>query len=60
VTLFIGKRKLILRPEELKAYRAERGRKGTLLPRGLQHVDRIEVNDPLAISGQDEGDASEQ
>jgi len=30
------------------------------LPRGLQHVDRIEVNDPLAISGQDEGDASEQ
>jgi topoisomerase-4 subunit A len=60
VTLFIGKRKLILRPEELKAYRAERGRKGMLLPRGLQHVDRIEVNDPLAISGQDEGDASEQ
>ncbi len=49
VTLFVGKRKLTLRPEELQKFRAERGRKGTLLPRGLQRVDRVEVDDPLAV-----------
>ncbi|MEA9390483.1 DNA topoisomerase IV subunit A [Acerihabitans sp. TG2] len=48
VTLFVGKRKLTLRAEELQKYRAERGRKGTLLPRGLQRIDRVEVDDPLA------------
>lgn len=52
-TLYVGKRKLTLRPEDLQKYRAERGRKGTLLPRGLQRIDRIEVDDPLAAADPD-------
>ncbi|MEQ9898475.1 DNA topoisomerase IV subunit A [Pectobacterium punjabense] len=45
VTLYFGKRKLVLRPNELQKYQGERGRKGTLL-RGLQRIDRIEVDAP--------------
>ncbi|MEC5342542.1 DNA topoisomerase IV subunit A [Brenneria populi] len=45
VTLYFGKRKLILRPNELQKYQSERGRKGTLL-RGLQRIDRIDVDAP--------------
>ncbi|MEQ1975764.1 DNA topoisomerase IV subunit A [Xenorhabdus sp. SGI240] len=43
ITLYFGKRKLLLRPEELQKFRAERGRKGASLPRGLQRVERIDV-----------------
>ncbi|MGL5727466.1 MAG: DNA topoisomerase IV subunit A, partial [Plesiomonas sp.] len=46
VTLHVGKRKLTIKPDDLSKFRAERGRKGTLLPRGLQKVDLIEVNLP--------------
>ncbi|MCX8957899.1 DNA topoisomerase IV subunit A [Erwinia psidii] len=46
VTLHVGKRKLTLRPEDLQKFRAERGRKGTQLPRGLQRIDRVEVDVP--------------
>ncbi|WP_034943361.1 DNA topoisomerase IV subunit A [Erwinia oleae] len=46
LTLFVGKRKLTLRPEELQKFRAERGRRGTLLPRGLQRIDRVEIDAP--------------
>ncbi|WP_067706234.1 MULTISPECIES: DNA topoisomerase IV subunit A [unclassified Erwinia] len=46
ITLHAGKRKLKVRPEELEKFRAERGRRGTLLPRGLQNVERIEVDAP--------------
>lgn len=46
ITLHVGKRKLTLRPEDLQKFRAERGRKGTLLPRGLQRIDRVEVDMP--------------
>ncbi|CDM88037.1 DNA topoisomerase IV subunit A [Xenorhabdus bovienii] len=46
ITLYFGKRKLLLRPEDLQKFRAERGRKGTSLPRGLQRVERIEVGMP--------------
>lgn len=48
VTLHVGKRKLTLRPEDLQKFRAERGRKGTLLPRGLQRIDKIDVDLPKA------------
>ncbi|MBV7693359.1 DNA topoisomerase IV subunit A [Limnobaculum sp. M2-1] len=48
VTLHVGKRKLQLRPEDLQKFRAERGRKGTLLPRGLQRIDNIDVETPPA------------
>jgi len=46
VTLHVGKRKLTLRPEDLQKFRAERGRKGTSLPRGLQRIDRVEIDAP--------------
>lgn len=46
LTLHVGKRKLKLRPEDLQKFRAERGRKGTLLPRGLQRIDRVELDIP--------------
>ncbi|MDX7990510.1 DNA topoisomerase IV subunit A [Xenorhabdus sp. Reich] len=46
ITLYFGKRKLQLRPEDLQKFRAERGRKGTGLPRGLQRVERVEVEMP--------------
>ncbi|NAT76406.1 DNA topoisomerase IV subunit A [Dickeya dadantii] len=50
VTLYAGKRKYSLRPEELQKYQASRGCKGTALPRGLQRVDRIEVDAPAGIA----------
>ncbi|PKE29283.1 DNA topoisomerase IV subunit A [Rahnella sp. AA] len=50
ITLHVGKRKLLLRPEDLQKFRAERGRKGTLLPRGLQRIDRVEVDAPARTS----------
>ncbi|MBE0148151.1 DNA topoisomerase IV subunit A [Serratia sp. PL7] len=50
ITLHVGKRKLKLRPEDLQKFRAERGRKGTLLPRGLQRIDRVEVDMPERAS----------
>ncbi|MFO6300333.1 DNA topoisomerase IV subunit A [Rahnella selenatireducens] len=53
ITLHVGKRKLVIRPEELQKFRAERGRKGTLLPRGLQRVDRVEVDAPVRAAGGD-------
>ncbi|WP_038835957.1 DNA topoisomerase IV subunit A, partial [Yersinia pestis] len=46
ITLHFGKRKLTLRPEDLQKFRAERGRKGSPLPRGLQRIDRIDVDAP--------------
>ncbi|PHM66475.1 DNA gyrase subunit A [Xenorhabdus stockiae] len=47
ITLYFGKRKLQLQPEELQKFRAERGRKGTALPRGLQRVERVEIETKL-------------
>ncbi|MDB1122972.1 DNA topoisomerase IV subunit A [Vibrio algarum] len=43
VTLHAGKRKLGLKPADLENYRGERGRRGGLLPRGLQRVTNIEI-----------------
>ncbi len=50
ITLYFGKRKLTLRPEDLQKFRAERGRKGTPLPRGLQRIERVQVETPSAIA----------
>ncbi|WP_375321704.1 DNA topoisomerase IV subunit A [Aliivibrio logei] len=44
ITLYAGKRKLGLKPSDLDNFRGERGRRGSLLPRGLQRVTRIDVN----------------
>ncbi len=44
ITLYAGKRKLGLKPADLDNFRGERGRRGNLLPRGLQRVTRVEVD----------------
>ena len=43
VTLHAGKRKLTLKASDIAHYRGERGRRGNKLPRGLQRVDRVEI-----------------
>ncbi|SHH95068.1 DNA topoisomerase IV subunit A [Ferrimonas marina] len=43
ITLWAGKRKLTLKPDDLAHYLGERGRRGNKLPRGLQRVDRVEI-----------------
>ncbi|NLJ93624.1 MAG: DNA topoisomerase IV subunit A [Aeromonadales bacterium] len=50
VTLYAGKRKLTLKPSDLAHYQGERGRRGALLPRGLQRVDSLEVEEMTAPS----------
>ncbi len=43
VVLYAGKRKLTLSQKDIEHYRGERGRRGSKLPRGLQRVDRVDV-----------------
>ena len=43
IILYAGKRKLGLKAEDLANFRGERGRRGGLLPRGLQRVSEIEI-----------------
>ncbi|AOW81731.1 DNA topoisomerase IV subunit A [Vibrio mimicus] len=43
ITLYAGKRKLGLKVSDLDNFRGERGRRGGLLPRGLQRVTAIEI-----------------
>lgn len=43
ITLHAGKRKLGLKVSDLDNFRGERGRRGALLPRGLQRVTAIEI-----------------
>jgi topoisomerase-4 subunit A len=45
VTLYCGKRSLTLRPADLDIYAGERGRRGRLLPRGFQRVERLVVGE---------------
>ncbi|MDI6935588.1 DNA topoisomerase IV subunit A, partial [Serratia sp. Se-PFBMAAmG] len=45
ITLYVGKRKLIMRDEDLQKVRADRGRRGSV-SRGLQRIDSVEVNAP--------------
>ncbi len=45
----MGKRKIKLRPEELQKVTGERGRRGTLM-RGLQKIDKIDIDSPLRPS----------
>ncbi|MEZ9410125.1 DNA topoisomerase IV subunit A [Vibrio lentus] len=46
LTIYAGKRKLGLKQSDLENFRGERGRRGGLLPRGLQRVTRIDIEDP--------------
>ncbi|MFC5078689.1 DNA topoisomerase 4 subunit A [Vibrio thalassae] len=50
ITLYAGKRKLGLKPADLDNFRGERGRRGGLLPRGLQRVTRIEIDSGDMVS----------
>ena len=50
LVIHAGKRYLMLKPADLQHYRAERGRRGNKLPRGFQHVQRIEVKPKNARS----------
>ena len=43
VVLHAGKRKLTLTDKDLEHYQGERGRRGSKLPRGLQRVDKVEI-----------------
>jgi topoisomerase IV subunit A len=45
VTLLVGKRKQRFTSTDLEKFMAERGQRGTLLPRGIQRVERIEVDE---------------
>ncbi|MGF1741273.1 DNA topoisomerase IV subunit A [Vibrio profundum] len=47
LTLYAGKRKLGLKDSDLDSFRGERGRRGGLLPRGLQKVTRVDVDSPI-------------
>jgi len=49
VTLHAGKRKLTLKSSDIEHYRGERGRRGNKLPRGLQRVDRVDVESPVMV-----------
>ncbi|MBJ3814209.1 DNA topoisomerase IV subunit A [Shimwellia pseudoproteus] len=53
LTIHVGKRKLKLRPEELQKVRGERGRRGTLM-RGLQRIDRVEIDAPARAATDEE------
>lgn len=50
VTLWAGKRKLTLKSSDLEYYRGERGRRGAKLPRGLQRVDSVEINQDAPVA----------
>lgn len=56
VTLFAGKRKLGLKPADLDNFRGERGRRGGLLPRGLQRVTSIEIEQASVASKEEPED----
>ncbi|MCK4608575.1 MAG: DNA topoisomerase IV subunit A [Gammaproteobacteria bacterium] len=43
LTVYAGKRHLTLKPGDLAYYQGERGRRGNKLPRGLRHVDYLEI-----------------
>ena len=54
ITLYAGKRKLGLKPADLDNYRGERGRRGGLLPRGLQRVSAIEIEESNTAASEEE------
>ncbi|SNY52347.1 topoisomerase-4 subunit A [Arsukibacterium tuosuense] len=52
VTLVAGKRKLTLKTADLEHYVGERGRRGNKLPRGLQRIDEVQVQQGASDSQQ--------
>jgi len=60
VTLHAGKRKLTLKASDIEHYRGERGRRGNKLPRGLQRVDRVEIERAVASTEEVAEDTEEK
>ncbi len=46
LVIFAGKRHIRLKFSDLERYRGERGRRGLKLPKGLQKVDSLKIEDP--------------
>ncbi len=44
LVLYSGKRHLTLKPKDLAAFQSERGRRGSLLPRGFRRVEAVSVS----------------
>ena len=49
LTVIAGKRKLQLKPADIEHYRGDRGRRGNKLPRGLQRVDALLVEETVVV-----------
>lgn len=49
LTVIAGKRKLQLKPADIEHYRGDRGRRGNKLPRGLQRVDALLVEESVIL-----------
>ncbi|MDX1677402.1 DNA topoisomerase IV subunit A [Arsukibacterium sp.] len=60
VTLVAGKRKLSLKTTDLEHYRGERGRRGNKLPRGLQRIDEVLLQQGSAENQATDETASDQ
>ncbi|MBV2128962.1 DNA topoisomerase IV subunit A [Arsukibacterium indicum] len=60
VTLVAGKRKLTLKTADLEHYRGERGRRGNKLPRGLQRIDEVQLQQCVADSPAADDTVSDQ
>lgn len=43
LVFYVGKRKVVLTPEQWHSYCSDRGRKGSLLARGVQNISKIEI-----------------
>jgi len=54
ITLHAGKRKLTLKAADIEHYKGERGRRGNKLPRGLQRVSAIEVEQTTDVNVSDD------
>ncbi|MDF7680030.1 DNA topoisomerase IV subunit A [Enterobacteriaceae bacterium ESL0689] len=52
LTVYVGKRKIKLSPQELQKVCGERGRRGALM-RGLQKIDRVDVDSPRPVPAGD-------
>jgi topoisomerase-4 subunit A len=50
IKVFAGKRGMTLSAKDLTHYQGERGRRGNKLPRGLQRVDAVEIEDKKVVT----------
>jgi topoisomerase-4 subunit A len=58
IKVFAGKRGMTLSAKDLTHYQGERGRRGNKLPRGLQRVDSVEIEDKKVVTESQDPDLS--